>query len=401
MSSSTIATLPGHDAPPATQKQKKIIDYISHLPIDDTTSIPTTNFQIAIEESVKLGDLTGIRNTPPTSSPSTLSPIDIAEMRSFISLSPLIRGKTWIEIIPLLAKLKTPLTEMVQDLIDYRADLRSEDVEKIGGLEIGILKLEGAMAIMEVMRMVDEDELMVRRALLAAKKARLSVEASTEDEVTKTVVGDGMAKEAVEGAMDLIGNEEPLEDETEVPQTDNQATNDAIVDAIVDIQHEEERAETAEAELQAQLQAQIQRDVGARSRSEEKKTPVETAPTKKVEEVKAKGRSEPRQLRKEKETPAAAASKNDIIASRVSRSLNPMENAKLAVVIPQQNMKGDGTMQMKKEEDVRVEAEVKEEEREDKARKVGDKALPKTQEKRKLRPTEDIRSGVKVKKQKL
>lgn len=135
----------------------------------------------------------------------------------------------------------------MQDLIDYRAELRSEDVVKIGGLEIGILKLKGAMAIMEVMRLADEDELMVRRALLAAEKARLSVETSTEDNMTKTVVGDGMAEEVIEGAMDLIGNEEPLKEETEVLQTDNHAMNDAIVDAIidaiVDIQHEEERAE--------------------------------------------------------------------------------------------------------------------------------------------------------------
>lgn len=85
----------------------------------------------------------------------------------------------------------------------------------------------------------------------------------------------------------------------------------------------------------------------------------------------------------------------------MSRSFNPIKNAKLTVVIPQQNLKGDETMHMKKKQDARVKAEVKEEEREDKVRKVGDKAFPKTQEKRKLSSTESILSGLKVKKQKL
>ena len=188
------------------------------------------------------------------------------------------------------------------DLLQYREELAEEDVDKFDSVEIGVLRLEGAMAIMKVMRMADEDELRVRRARLPAERNAVALKAEEAMDAM-----DAMAiLQSDEREMDgvdfmLPGDEEKVEDGMNVLQIDEQANSDAVVDALAEIQHEEKRAESAEGEFQDQLQAQIQRDVQTRSRSEErqlreeKETPAETAPTKKMEEVKGKGRSEERQ----------------------------------------------------------------------------------------------------------
>ena len=396
--------------PPAIQKQKKIIGYVTHLQADDTSLIPTDSVASAAHDHEKLSDLTCIRSilaTSDSSSPSSLPAKDIAEMRSFISLIPLISGKSWTEALPFLSNVEDPLKEVVGDLLQYREELAEEDVEKIGGVEIGTLKLEGAMAIMEVMRMADEDELKDRKRRLEAVKAAKALEA---EEIMDTMAILQREDEMDDGELSLQRDQSRGEDATNVLLTDEQAVREAIVDALVDVQHEEEKAESAEAEFQ-QLQAQIERDVEARSLSEERqlceenKTPEEAvAPKKDVENLKGKGRSERRQLRPWKGASAAAASSNDQ-ASRVSRSPNPMENNKLAEVITQKKMKSDAIVQMKKEENgedkAEITAQIKDEANAVKAAKVGERPAQKPGKKKRMRPTEDIRSGVKVKKQKI
>ena len=384
---------------PAIQKENNIADYVTHLQVDDIFLNPTDTAPAA-QDHEKLSDLARIRNIPatPTSS-SLLSPKDMAEMRSFISLISLIRGKQWNEALPFLSNVEDPLKKVVGDLLHYREELAEEDVKKIGGTEIGILRLEGAMAIMEVMRMADEDELKHRKRGLEVVKATKGLRAiEVMDTMAMLQREEGMDDGDLSFQRQLFKGE----DATTVLQIDEQAMKEALVNALVDIQHEEERAEIAEAEFGAQLRAQTRRLLEARSGSEERdlseeiKTTEEAVAQKKdVVNLDSIGRSEQSQFLHRKEPPSAFASNNDLKTSGVRRSLNPMESAKPAKVIGKMKKEKGG------EDKVDVKAQIKDEANAVQAAKVGEGSKQKLQVKKRTRSTEDIRFGVKLKKQKV
>lgn len=172
-------------------------------------------------------------------------------MNSFISLIPLIRGKSWTEALPFLSNAVDPLNDVVGDLLQYREELAEEDLGKIGGVEVGILKLKGTMAIMDVMRMADEDELRDRKRRLEAVKAAKAQE--VEEGMDTMAMLQREDEEMDDGDLSLQCGHLRGENATNVLQTDEQAMKEAIVDVLVNIQHEEEGAESAEAVFQAQI----------------------------------------------------------------------------------------------------------------------------------------------------
>ena len=300
--------------------------------------------------------------------------------------------------MPFLSNVEDPLKEVVGELLQYREELAEEDVKKIGGVEIGILRLEGAMAIMEVMRMADEDELKNRRRRMEVVKATKGFAA---EEIMDTMAMLQREDEGMDdGYLSFQRQQFKGEDTTNVLQIDEQAMKEALVDALIGIQHEEEKEEIAQAEVEAQLHAQNRRHVEARSGSDERELREESKTTEEAVALKKDvdnpiciEKSEKRQFLQRREPPAAIASNSDLKTSGVRRSLNPVKSAKPAEVIRRTKKEKRG------EDKVNIKAQIKDEANVVQAAKVGGRPTQTLQEKKRMRSTEDVRFGVKVKKQ--